>query len=114
MLPRSRPQAIRERTRHPLTYSVQVLASVAGYGADRVAYNADDCSWGGEAGRVIDSMRRYLRFHALRHVALGLRNDHSIVFGNQKPTHNVPPKRAPDRNSNAIKRYRSLHGGEHG
>jgi hypothetical protein len=55
----------------------------AGYGADCVADNVYDSRWSGDAGDVIDSMSLYLRFHALRHVALRLRNDHSIVFGNQ-------------------------------
>src|SRR5262245_8456473 len=90
------------------------LASAAGYGADRVVDNVDDSCWSGDAGYVIDSVRPYLRLHALGHVALCLRDDHSIVFGNQKPTRNVLPKRAPDRNSDAVHRYRPLHGGEHG
>src|SRR6478752_2061078 len=58
-------------------------------------------------------MRLYRRLHALRHVALRLRDDHSVVFGNQKPARNVLPDRAPDRNSNAAQRYRPLHGSEH-
>jgi len=57
------------------------VALVAGYGADCVADNADDCSWGGDAGRVIDSERLYLCLHARCHIALRLRDDHSIGFG---------------------------------
>jgi hypothetical protein len=50
---------------------------------------------------VIDGMRLCHRLHALRHVALRLRNDHSVVFGNQKLARHVLPKRAPSRNGNA-------------
>lgn len=94
-------------------YTMRTGAAVD-YGADCVADNVNNSSWGGDAGRVIDTVCGYLRLHARRHVALRLRDDHSIVFGNQKPTRNVLPKRAPDRNSNAVQRYRPLHGGEHG
>jgi hypothetical protein len=62
---------------------------------------------------VIDSVRLYRRLHALRHVSLGLRDDHSIVFGNQKPARNILPKWAPDRNGDAAQRYRPLNGCEH-
>ena len=91
-----------------------MLASVAGYGADCVADNVKGSCRSGDAGCVIDGMRLYLRRHALRHVALRLRDDHSIVFSKQKPTRNVLPKRAPDGNSDAVQRYRPLHGREHG
>src|SRR4029077_10801576 len=77
------------------------VASAAGYGADCVANNFDNSCWSGNARGVIDMMRPYRRLHPLRHVALRLRDDHSIVLGNQKPTLNVSPKRAPDRNSDA-------------
>src|SRR5215813_2844132 len=59
-------------------------------------------------------MRLHLRLHALRHVALRRRDDHSIVFSKEKPTRNVLPKRASDGNSDAVQRYRPLHGREHG
>src|SRR5437879_1135488 len=59
-------------------------------------------------------MRLYLRLHAPRHVALRLRDDHSVVFSKQKPTRNALPKRPPNGNSDAAQRYRPLHGREHG
>jgi hypothetical protein len=61
-------------------------------------------------GRVIDGMHFYLRLHALRHVPLRLSNYHSIIFGDKKPTRNVPPQRAPHRNGDTAQRYRPLHG----
>src|SRR5262245_46836879 len=90
------------------------LASVVAYEADRVANNVHDDRWSTDAGCVIDGMGLCLRLHALRHVALRVGHDHSIVLGDEKPTRKVPPKRARDRNSNAIQRYRPLHRGEDG
>src|SRR6266436_5805805 len=94
-------------------YDAQRLASVAGHGADSVADNFDDGFWSRDAGRVIDRERLDVRLHARRHIALRLRDDHSIVFGHQKPTRNVLPKRASDGNGNATQRYRPLHGGKY-
>jgi hypothetical protein len=89
------------------------LASVAGYGAHCIADAVDHNPRSGDAGRVIDGMGLRLRLHAFRHVTLRFGDDHSIVFGNKKPARNVPPKRAPDGNRDACKRYRPLHGSEH-
>src|SRR5262245_13784256 len=61
------------------------LPSAAGYGADCVTDYVSDSHWSGDAWRVINSMRPNGRPHPFRHVALGLGDDHSIVFGNQKP-----------------------------
>jgi hypothetical protein len=83
-------------------------------GADCVLDDVNNSIWFGDAGRVIDGMRLDLRLHPLRHLALRLRHDHPIVFGNQKPARNVLPKRAPDRNGDAVQRNRPLHGSEHG
>src|SRR6476619_4924770 len=87
---------------------------VASYRAYCVADDVNNSRWSGDARNVIDSMRLYRRLHAIRHVALRLTDDHSIVFGNQKPARNVLPKWVPDRNSDAAQRYRPLHGSEHG
>src|SRR6478672_6108001 len=102
------------RGSNPPVAAFKRLPSAARHGADCVAYNVDDSRWSGHDGRMIDSMRLYRRLHALRHVALRLRDDHSIVFGDQKPARNVLPKWVPDRNSDAAQRYRPLHRSEHG
>jgi hypothetical protein len=92
---------------------LRAARTTAGYGADCVADNVDDSSWSGDAGRVIDGMRLCFRLHPLCHVVLCVRHDHSVVFGKEKPARNVPPKWAPDWISDAVQRYRPLHGGEH-
>src|SRR4249919_769936 len=56
------------------------LPSASGYGADCVSDNVYDSHWSADARYMVDGMRRYLRLHALRHVALGLRDDHPIAF----------------------------------
>jgi hypothetical protein len=89
------------------------LASVARYKAHCVADNVDHSSWSGDAGCVVDDMHLCLCLHASRHIALRLRNYHPIVFGDQKPSRNVLPKRTPARNSNAVDRYRPLHSRKH-
>src|SRR5690349_9923282 len=58
-------------------------------------------------------MRLCLCLHTLRHKALRLRNDHPVLFGDQKPAWHVLPKRAPGRHSDAVQRYRPLHGRKH-
>src|SRR3954463_8773472 len=59
-----------DRYRACLDRVPDAAASVARYGADCVADHVDDSPWSGDAGRVIDRMRLYLRLHAPRHVAL--------------------------------------------
>src|SRR6202040_3283722 len=49
-----------------------------GYGADCIADNVHDSCWSADTGRVIDGMRLYLCLHPLCHVALRLRDNHSI------------------------------------
>jgi hypothetical protein len=70
-------------------------------GTDCVLDDINDGCWFGNASYVIDGMHFYLRIHPFRHVALRLRDYHSIIFGNKKPTRNGPPQRAPDRNRDA-------------
>jgi hypothetical protein len=81
----------------PHVITVFEQTSVAGYRAHRVANNVHDDRWSSEAGRVVGGMGPYLRLHALRHVALRVGHDHSIVFGDRKPTRNVLQKRARDK-----------------
>src|SRR6185312_2218813 len=59
-------------------------------------------------------MRLCFGLHARRHITLCLGVYHAIVFGDQKPTRNVLPERAPDRNSDTAQRYRPLYSGKHG
>src|SRR5258705_5416034 len=87
--------------RQPLIYNAQGLASAAGHGADCLADNVDNGCWSGDARRVIDSERPYLGLHALRHIKLRLRNDHSIFLGYHEPTRAVRPKSAPCRDTRA-------------
>src|SRR5262245_27886100 len=89
------------------------FASTGRYKADCVADYVNDRCWSGDAGRVIHSMRLYLCLHSLRHVALRCGYDHSVVFTNQKPTGDVLPKGASDRNSDAAQGSRPLDGSEH-
>ena len=97
----------------PLSFSPEGLASARSrHAAGCVTDNINDDRWSGNDGRVIEGMRRYLRLHALSHVALRLRDDHSILFGHQKPARNVLPQRAADRNGDAAQRYRPLHGSQ--
>src|SRR5215471_2583440 len=80
----------------------RAAASARSHGADCGADDVDDRLWRGDAGRVIDSVCPYSRLHALRHVALRLSDDHAVIFGKQKPTRDILPKRAPDWNGDAV------------
>src|SRR5262249_15040879 len=71
-------------------------------GAHCIANYLDDRSGSADAGCVIDGVRLRLRLHAFGHVSLRFRDDHPVVFSDQKPAWNILPEGASNWNGDAV------------
>src|SRR5580658_10206646 len=76
----------------PLRLTSKRRRSVADRFRNGLAYDLDDEAGRGDDRRVVDRMRPHPGVHTIRHKALRVRDDHAVLFRQQKPGRAVFPE----------------------